>query len=143
MISASVIEEINRKAKSSSSSCSGVDKKCSSDVADVRRQHCRRVDRFCGQNASSSSTSSCVEELWSRGRKLEWKRSSRLVQSFTCESEILEALWVDFQPSLSCIVMREAERLIVYAETGEEFLVSREPISLRLFRVEQLLYTEN
>ena len=128
MISASVIEEISCKAKkfSSDGNSKGVGSYTAVDVGEVRRQHCRRVDRFGGKNASSSSPSSasCVEELWSRGKKLEWKRSGRLVQSFTCESEILEALWVDFQPSLTCIVMREAERLTIYAETGEEFLVS-------------------
>ena len=124
MISASVIEEISRQAKSSDVNSKTV------DVGDVRRQHCRRVQRLGVKNVSPSS--SCVEELWSRGRKLEWKRSGRLVQSFTCESEILEALWVDFQGNLTCIVMREADRLIIYTEAGEEFLVSLLFLKLQL-----------
>jgi hypothetical protein len=54
---------------------------------------------------------------------LEWKRSGRLVQSFTGEGDILEAVWTTFMPNLNCIVIRETERLRIYAESGEEFLV--------------------
>jgi hypothetical protein len=111
MISAAVIEEISRQAKSRDKG---------SKVGEFRRQNCRIVN--C-PNVDDDISSPCVEELWSFGKKLEWKRSGRLLQAFTGEGEILEAIWADFMPTLTCIVIRETERLRIYAESGEEFLV--------------------
>jgi hypothetical protein len=114
MICASVIEEINRLTKPTK------------PEEEYRRQCVRTVCSTKNdekvENVDSESPS-CIEELWSVGKKLEWKRSGRLVQSFTGEGDILEAVWTTFMPSLNCIVIRETERLRIYAESGEEFLV--------------------
>ena len=114
MISAAVIEEISRlssKNESKTSKTSEYIRQC------VRCSTDQTVD---GEEKSSK----CVEELWSIGKKLEWKRSGRLLMSFTGEGDVLQAIWANFLPNLTCIVIRESERLRIYAESGEEFLVS-------------------
>ena len=114
MITATVLEEINRLLK--------VDGKPTKSQ-EYRRQCVRTTSPT--KSIEKDETSTCVEELWSLGRKLEWRRSGRLVQSFTGEGEILEALWANFLPNLICIVIRETERLRIYSVTGEQFLVSQ------------------
>ena len=114
MITATVLEEINRLLKPDGKS---------TKPQEYRRQSVRTISSTKSTETDGDETSNCVEELWSLGRKLEWRRSGRLVQSFTGEGAILQALWANFLPNLTCIVIRETERLRIYSVTGEEFLV--------------------
>lgn len=119
MISAAVIEEINRLSSKNESRTSQTSEYCRQCV---RSSKVQTVD-------GDEKGSKCVEELWSIGKKLEWKRSGRLLMSFTGEGDVLQALWANFLPNLTCIVIRELERLRIYAESGEEFLVSTEDLT--------------
>ena len=119
MISASVYEEINRKPKGDIKS---------SKAREIYRQACRTIN-----STEDDGSSDCIEELWSFGNKLEWKRAGKLVLSFSTEGDILQALWANFLPDLKCIVIREAKRLRIFAEAGEEYLVSQTNENLSIF----------
>jgi hypothetical protein len=83
-----------------------------------------RVVKVETDRSRGDSFIECEESLWSCHKQLLWKRDNQLIQSFTCENVILQALWTTFLPSQTCIVIREEKRLIFYSESGQEHAVN-------------------
>ena len=124
------LEKLPRKVQARMISAVGFDRDDLSPSSGGKTT-CVRLQPTAG---SSKDVPRAIEELRIvNGRKVELVRSGKLVKSFTGESKAIDALWVKFPvqnlekkppEDPDFIVILEVKRLRVYAESGEEFLVS-------------------